>query len=122
MTVTVTVTVTRFRPLQIHTDSPHTVSQPYLLIPLLFLELETLSSFSTNVHALTSLHSLLRLPKMLLEHGVSKGVPAMIMVCQPCRVAATALRNWLQLTVEGEVGLRLEDGVRARVLFWSLDL
>jgi HrpA-like RNA helicase len=68
------------------------------------------------VRSLSSSFSLLRLPKMLLEHGESKGVPTMIMVCQPCRVAATALRNWLQLSMEIKVGLRLEDGVCLRII------
>lgn len=57
---------------------------------------------------------------MLLEHGEGKGVPTMIMVCQPCRIAATALRTWLQLTMEEKVGLRLEDGVRVWKQLYSL--
>ena len=48
---------------------------------------------------------------MLLEQGESSGHKTMIMVSQPRRIAATALKNRLQESLGSKVGLRLGNGV-----------
>ena len=52
-----------------------------------------------------------RLPQMLLEEGEKTLKHTMIMVSQPRRIAATALKNRLHDTLGDKVGLKLGNGV-----------
>ena len=53
---------------------------------------------------------------MILERGESEGKHTMIMVSQPRRIAAQALKNRLFETLGNKVGLRLGNGVIMFVL------
>lgn len=55
---------------------------------------------------------------MLLEDGESSGKNTLIMVSQPRRIAATALRNRLQEALGGKVGLKLGNGVISYIFYF----
>jgi HrpA-like RNA helicase len=66
----------------------------------------------TIIHGMTGCGKSSRLPQMLLEDGESLKKPTMIMVSQPRRIAATALKNRLQEQLGAKVGLRLGQGIK----------
>jgi len=66
----------------------------------------------TVIHGMTGCGKSSRLPAMILEDAEAAGAPVRIMVSQPRRIAATALKNRLSETLGRKVGLRLGNGVR----------
>jgi HrpA-like RNA helicase len=66
----------------------------------------------TIIHGMTGCGKSSRLPQMLLEDGEQGGVHTQIMVSQPRRIAATALKNRLSQALGPKVGLRLGNGIR----------
>jgi HrpA-like RNA helicase len=66
----------------------------------------------TIIHGMTGCGKSSRLPHMLLEHGEQRGKHTQIMVSQPRRIAATALKNRLSQLLGNKVGLRLGNGIK----------